>query len=414
MNRKHRYIIHVDGDSFFVACELLSRPDLVGKPVVTGEERGIASAMSAEAKRLGVHRGMPVFKIRKLFPQVTILRSHYEIYAQYSQKMNAIARRFSDIVEEYSVDECFLDVTAKVRDFWHAKEIARQLKQTLKNELGLTFSVGLAPTKVLAKIASKHQKPDGLAAIHHASIDAFLSEVQIGDVWGIGWRMEKQFITRGVTTAIEFKMRPRSWVTNYFARPYHDLWRELHGESVLNVHTKHGELKSLQATRTFPKASNNKAYVFSHLSRNVEIACGRLRENGLLTNRVYLFLKDKNFKRSWAEVLLPSVSAYQGEMLPALSQAFDQLYKKNVMYRATGITCAQLVSNTSFQRELFHDVEDKKQVSEALDTIRQKYGEYSVVLASSLSAVCSFQLENKRKIVPRTKPFCIPFLGEVT
>lgn len=413
MDRKHRYIIHVDGDSFFVACELLSRPDLVGKPVVTGEERGIASAMSTEAKRMGIHRGMPVFKIRKFFPQVTILRSHYELYAQYSQKMVSVARRFSNTVEEYSIDECFLDVTDTAATFTEAITIAQNLKIALKRELGLTFSVGLAHTKVLAKIASKHQKPNGFTAITATRIDVFLNEVAIGDVWGIGYRTEKKFKKYGMETALDFKNKPLSWIADNFSKPYQDLWHELCGKSVIPVHNNRAPLKSLQSTRTLPKASGNKTYLFSHLSRNIEIACARLRDNGLLTGQVSIFLKDTDFDYASIDIFLPAVTAYQGDIIPAIKNGFEHLYVNGKTYRTTGITCTQLVPSHAFQRHLFTPVEDKKSLQESLDKIRKRYGEYSLVMASSMDALRSFQLENKQKILTRPIPFCIPLLGDV-
>src|SRR5581483_10154483 len=141
-----RAILHVDGDAFFASCEVALNPKLRGKPVVTGLERGIVSAMTYEAKKLGVHRGMRLFEVRKICPQAVILPSDYETYSIFSHRMYNIVRRYTPEVEEYSIDECFADLTG-MRGTLHMSyaEIAAKIKHDLESELGLTFSVGVAP-----------------------------------------------------------------------------------------------------------------------------------------------------------------------------------------------------------------------------------------------------------------------------
>ncbi len=165
-------IMHLDGDSFFASVETAKNPSLRGKPVVTGFERGIATAMSKEAKKLGITRAMPIFRIRKEFPQVRIVESDYDAYAVFSRRMFDIIRRYTDIVEEYSIDECFADFTGipgfapdASGSFEAARPILEQIKKDIARELDISVSLGLASTRVLAKTASKSQKPDGLTII---------------------------------------------------------------------------------------------------------------------------------------------------------------------------------------------------------------------------------------------------------
>ena len=151
-----RAILHIDGDAFFASCEQSRRPQLQGRPVVTGKERGIAASMSYEAKARGVRRGMRLADIRKVCPEAVILPSDYETYSLLSTRFFAIVRRYTPEVEEYSIDECFADVTGLRRPLRMSYvQIAERIKQDLDTELGFTFSVGLAPNKVVAKIASK-------------------------------------------------------------------------------------------------------------------------------------------------------------------------------------------------------------------------------------------------------------------
>src|SRR5262249_36473028 len=149
-------ILHIDGDAFFASCEQAGNPKLKGKPVVTGKERGIAASMSYEAKARGVVRGMPIRDILKVCPEVVLLPSDYETYSLLSTRFYAIVRKFTSEVEEYSIDECFADITGYRRAYRASYEqIAARIKHELDTSLGFTFSVGLAPNKVLAKVGSK-------------------------------------------------------------------------------------------------------------------------------------------------------------------------------------------------------------------------------------------------------------------
>src|SRR3989344_488815 len=170
----------MDGDAFFVACEVAKNPKLRGLPVVTGEERGIASALSYEAKALGLKRGDPIFRIKKNYPTVLVLPGDYKSYAEYSRKMFDIVRRYADDVEEYSIDECFAELTGLDRPLYMTYlEIAERIKKEVNEELGLSVSIGLGPSKVLAKVASKWQKPNGLTEILKNTALAFLPPVTL-------------------------------------------------------------------------------------------------------------------------------------------------------------------------------------------------------------------------------------------
>jgi len=182
-----RALLHIDGDAFFASCEQAHDPQLKGKPVVTGKERGITASMSYEAKARGVTRGMRLFEVKRLCPEAIILPSDYETYSLLSQRLFAIVRRFTPEVEQYSIDEVFADLTGLRRPLRMSYEqMAATIKHELDTELGFTFSVGLAPNKVLAKIASKWQKPSGLTTIPGHDIHLFLRDLPVDKVWGIG------------------------------------------------------------------------------------------------------------------------------------------------------------------------------------------------------------------------------------
>src|SRR5437867_11190304 len=208
-----RAIVHIDGDAFFASCEQSRDPKLKGKPVITGKERGIVSSMSYEAKARGVTRAMRLFEVRKLCPDAILLPSDYETYSLLSKRLFAIVRCFTPDVEEYSIDECFADLTG-LRLALGMKYItmAQKIKESLDAELGFTFSVGLAPNKVIAKLASKWKKPSGLTAIPGRELHRFLAKLPVEKVWGIGPNTTALLQKYDVHTALECAQRPEEWV----------------------------------------------------------------------------------------------------------------------------------------------------------------------------------------------------------
>ncbi|MDQ3089557.1 MAG: DNA polymerase IV [bacterium] len=440
-----RAIIHIDGDSFFASCEISLNPKLKGLPVVTGEERGIATAMSKEAKALGVHRGMPVFQIRKLYPQVIICKSDYMNYSLFAERMYDIVRRYTPEVEEYSIDECFASFDVGLRPssaecpqdqflgpYKEAKialnggleAIAGSIKEALNRELGMTFSLGLAPTKVLAKVASKWQKPDGFTVIYPNKIDEFLSEVQIGAIWGIGPQTSLHLQRHGIRTAQDFVERGEDWVHAIVTKPYVEIWHELRGTNALEIQSApRDDYKSIQKTKTFTPPSKEKHFVFSELSKNVEAGCAKLRLNNLSSRRIYYFLKTQEFRYHKREIELSSALNTPNEILESIKKTFDEVYKPGTTYRASGVTMSELVDANLIQKDLFGSFNSNEawdKVYDAIDSIDKRFGTHSMMLGSSLaafkkSAPGKWQIEKiHNPLTGYKKRLEIPYMGEVT
>ena len=177
-----RVILHFDGDSFFASVEQVMDYRLRGRPLVTGGERGAITSASIEAKRLGINRGVSLRDAKKLCPELVIVSSDYVSYAIFAERMYAIVREFTPLIEEYSIDECFADITGLDRVFKMSyADIAIAIKKKLETSLGLTFGVGLGPNKVLAKVASKHRKPAGFTIIRQNTLESFLKNLPIGE-----------------------------------------------------------------------------------------------------------------------------------------------------------------------------------------------------------------------------------------
>jgi len=406
-----RAIVHVDGDAFFAACEVAREPKLRGKPVVVGGLRGIAVALTYEAKARGITRGMPMFEIRRLCPEAVILPGDYEMYALYAQRMYRIVRRYTPIVEEYSVDECFADIT----DMRNAlgmtyEDIAKSIKKTLDLELGITFSVGLAPTKVLAKVASKHSKPSGLVSIPLSDIRPYLENLSVGKLWGVGRATAEELYRFQIRTAWELSNKPFYWVQENLAKPHRTIWAELQGKSVHSVDVEsHAEHKSVASTRTFRPPSSDKSFVFSQLSKNIEEACTRARRDGLVARRAICFLKSQEFQYLRFEAEFIRHTHMQHEVLRAIHPLFDQSFKKGVLWRATGVTLTDMRSEVVQQGDLFgmdQEQNSLKKVYGAYDEVRERWGQGSIFLASSMSSI--------KKSEDSMPHFSLPFLGTVT
>lgn len=410
-----RAILHIDGDSFFASCEMARRPDLRGRAVVTGEERGIATAMSTEAKRLGITRGMPVHQIRRDFPSVVILKSDYESYAMYSKRMTEIVRRYTPDVEEYSIDECFADLTGLRRSLRMSyPDIAQAIKHDLQTELGMTFSVGLSLTKVLAKTASKHKKPDGLTCIPGYRIEEYLASTPAKSIWGIGPNTAVYLEKLGIRTALELAKKDLSFVETYLTKPTIELWRELRGESVLKLETsKKTEYKSIMKTRTFTPPSGDRSVLLGELSRNIESACTRLRHYGLYAKEINFYIKGQDFRHYGTEIEMGVAGCMPEKFLEAVQNNFDKIYKPGKIYRATGVTFGNISARQLVTGDLFGAFaasEDVKRIYDEIDALSEKFGRVVVSLGSSMSRTGS-QVLHERRLVHRTLP--LPLLGKV-
>ncbi len=378
-------ILHLDGDAFFVACEVARNPRLRGQPVVTGQERGIACALSYEAKAIGVRRGMPITQIKRLYPQTVILPSDYRAYSLYSQRFYAIVRHYASRVEESGIDECFVELD----DF--DAGIVNAIRHDLQIELNLTFSAGLANTKVLAKVGSKWQKPDGFTVIPPEQTSFFLSRLPLERVWGIGPRTATRLNKLGLITAADLAQCSHTWICDHLNKPEREIWSELRGQKThpLTVGPR-PDYQSISHTRTFVPPSAEQSFLLSCLSRNVESASRKLRRYNLLANRVKFSLKTQNFCYYSIECKLIYPTATPAKILTTINHHFNKIFRPGITYRATGVTLNNLVSSTQIEQDMFGQVNKSLQLNNIfriIDRIGRRYGSRSVFLASSLRSL---------------------------
>jgi len=424
-----RAILHVDGDGFFAGCEVAKNPSLKGKPVITGKERGVVSACTYEAKARGVKRGMRLHEVRALCPEAIILPSDYETYSLFSHRMYAIVRRYTPSVEEYGIDECFADISGmrRLHKIKYA-QIAASIKRDLERELGMTFSLGLAATKVLAKIGSKWQKPSGLTAIPLREAHYYLARTPCENVWGIGANTAAYLASSGVRTALDLVKKDEAWVRARLSKPFLEIWRELQGEVALELDLEGKQsYQSISNTKTFTPPSRDADCVFSQLSKNIENACIKARRWHLAAPRISFFLKTQDFTYHGCDIRLPYPSALPHDILREVRAAFPRVYKKGMLYRATGITLIDLVSDAAVQLDLFGSVQKSRslqKVFESADHISARHGKHAVFLGSSMQAMTHAAHLGERGDTPvraralfkgetARKHLAVPYLGEV-
>ncbi len=389
--KREKVIFHMDGDAFFVGCEVSKNPKLRGLPVVTGEERGIVSALSYEAKALGIKRGMPIFKLKKEFPNVLVLPGDYKCYAKLSGQMFDIVRRYADDVEEYSIDECFADLTGLDKPLYMTyRQIAERIKAEVNKELNLSVSIGLAPTKVLAKVASKWQKPDGLTVIETKTVNDFLGNILIEKIWGIGLATSEFLKSKGIKTALDFADKDIVWVRRNLSKPYETIWLEMHGVCVSEVDPKpKTTYSSIQKTRTFHPSTNDSIFLLSQFSKNIEEACRKARHYSLVAKKISFFLKNRDFKYTGYSSDLETPTNAPEIPMSLLQTNFGRMFTKGVQYRTTGVTLHDLVSVSAIQGDLFGKTVENKRfetIHKQLDCLEEKLGKRVVYLASTHKA----------------------------
>ena len=302
--------------------------------------------------------------------------------------MFAIIRRFTPQVEEYSIDEAFADLTGLRRSLHSSyPQIAHMIKNAVEQELGIGVTVGLSITKVLAKIASKHRKPNGFTLIPGRDISHYLRDLPVASVWGIGHATNHHLAKLGIRTALDFARLSESTVRRRFVKPIREIWSELRGIAVYAVSSAEKAVyTSISKIKTFAPPRCDAAYLFAQLLRNCESACIKARRYSLAPRKIVVLLKRNNFAIDSVETRLSRPSAYPLELTVCLRNCFDALYRPHVLYRATGIILTDLHDDSQVQYSLFEDtlrVDHTEHLYDAADRLASKYGKHTVHLGSS-------------------------------
>ena len=397
-----RAIAHVDADAFFASVEQSLHPEYRGKPLVTGLERNIVSAASYEAKALGISRGIALWDVKKICPECIILPSDYETYSLYSFRLFEILRQYSPCVEEYSIDEAYVDLTGVSR--LHRKSyrmIAEEIQKTVNKRLGIGVSVGLSVTKILAKLASGLEKPRGITIIEETGLMEFLSRIQVGKICGIGPKTVELLEKFGVRTAGDFSKLSEEAVKRYTGKIGLELWREIKGEMVYKVEDLPSKRYSIIKSKTFTPPSSNREFIFAQAVRNLESACIKAQRHRLISKRLILFLRLNDFSHTSFKIELFTPTNSPIEFIKELRRSFEAIFDSTKLYRATGIALEKMREIKEKQYSLFDNEERTEELEclyEEITKMSERYGKHVV------SAGTSLYLKRKTDSSRATKP----------
>jgi DNA polymerase IV len=376
-----RTIFHVDMDAFFASIEQMDDPTLLGRPVLVGYDgpRGVVAAASYEARKFGCHSAQPMSVAKRRCPQAIIVPVRFRRYREISQKMFGIFDEFSPLVEPLSVDEAFLDLTGTKRLLGEPHDVARRLKQRIKADLGLTASIGVAPNKFLAKVASDLQKPDGLVVIEPDAVDQLLISLPINKLWGIGPVTADKLQRAGIHRVGDLRKYTPEGLEKLLGRDAERFLRLANGIDDRPV-VPDREAKSIGQEQTFGVDVADAADVRRVLFEQVEQVGRRLRQHGLSARTVSLKIRYGEFETISRSTTLSDATAGTNDLWQAANTLFDQWCAGSFRpVRLIGMTAAQLSAGPS-QLPLFVDPagERQKRVDAVADKITQKFGNKAI------------------------------------
>ena len=317
-------IIHVDMDQFFAAVEQRDRPELKGKPIAVGHdaERGVVSTASYEARRFGVHSAQSIQVAKRLCPQLIIVEPHFQRYKEVSAQLHEIFHDYTDLIEPVSLDEAFLDVTENKRGIALGVDIAREIKQRIRETTGLTASAGVSYCKFLAKIASDWRKPDGLTVIHPDRALDFIAELNVEKIWGVGQKTAEKLHRMGVFTGRDLRQLSLGRLTQEFGkmgRVFYDFSRGIDHRPVISE----WERKSVSCEQTFETDLSRDADVALHLYHTVVELVRRIEKNDFEGRTLTLKVKFLDFQQITRSITADHVLRTKDEILPLARQLME-------------------------------------------------------------------------------------------
>jgi len=397
-------ILHVDLDAFYAAVEQVEDPSLVGKPVIVGGlgPRGVVAAASYEARRFGVHSALPMARARRACPHGVFLAPRFEVYAEKSRAVMRILHSFTPLVEPIASDEAFLDVAGAVRIHGTGPECATAIRARVHDETGLVASVGVARTKLLAKLASDLAKPDGLLVVEPDAELEFLHPLPVERLWGVGPATRQRLAAYGVVT-----------VGDLAALPEHTLVGAVGGAQGRHLHALAWNrddrpveptrvAKSIGHERTFPTDLTVVAELERHVVRLADDVASRLRGSGRVGRTVALKVRYASFRTITRSRTLPEPTDFAGDIASAAIELLREVPDLVVGVRLLGVSMLQLSVPRPRQPDLFgassdggsssHAGEptgpratrdDRRALEHTLDAVRSRFGRDAVVSASS-------------------------------
>ena len=378
-----RQIIHVDMDAFYASVEQRDRPELKGKAVIVGgdvKSRGVVSAASYEARKFGVHSAMPMAQAVRLCPQGVVLPVRMDRYAEVSHVIQSIFERYTPLVEPISLDEAFLDVTDSVNLFGPAEQIGHEIKRQIREQTQLTASVGVAPNKFLAKLASDLRKPDGFVVITEQNKREILDPLPVGKIWGVGKVTEGTLQSYGIRTIAQLRAGRFEELKSIVGNAAEELLRLARGDDDRPVEPDR-ERKSLSSEQTFATDIRDEPILSSVLLEEVEEVAERLRRHQIKARTITLKLRYGDFRTVTRSETLREPTNLTKPLWEAAERVFRQWQiRSGGPLRLLGFAASGLEPEQAGQQLLFPDPEQEKlkRLDQIVDRIRDRYGKRAV------------------------------------
>ncbi|MBI5603513.1 MAG: DNA polymerase IV [Deltaproteobacteria bacterium] len=382
MATRVRQIIHLDMDAFYASVEVLDNPELKGKPVIVGgpKQRGVVSAASYEARKFGVHSALPTAQAMALCPQGFFLPVRMARYKEVSDQIFEIFHRFTPLVEPLSIDEAFLDVTASQQLFGPAEAIARRIKNVVREDIGLTVSAGVAPSKLVAKIASDLNKPDGLTVVPEGKVRQFLAPLPIERLWGVGRVTQKDLSLLNVKTIGDLSRLPKDLLQRRFGQQGLQLYFLSKGIDDREVQPER-KAKSIGREETFPEDIREKERAGKELLALSHRVAKRLRRHKAAGQTITLKVTYHDFTRITRSLTVPAATDDGRKIYRVCLDLLEktEIGKKSI--RLLGIYLSHLTKPGEGQLFLFDQNNGFKKgtkLNNALDAIQEKYGDQAI------------------------------------
>ncbi len=389
VNFMSKIVLHCDMNNFFASVEMLLDPSLKNKCIaVCGskeERRGIVLAKNEAAKKYGVLTAESIWKAQKKCPDLTIVSPHYEYYSYYSQKAKDIYLRFTDLVEPFGIDECWLDVTGSTRLFGSGVEIANKIRSSIRNELGLTVSVGVSFNKIFAKLGSDMKKPDATTVINEQYYKQKIFCLPVDSLLGVGKSINSRFCSMGINTIGDLANMPPSTMEYRFGKQGIMLWNYANGLDDSPVkHFKHKEIaKSIgHGTTTAVDLKNNDEVKKLILSLSLSVS-HKLRKNELSAGAIQVAVRDASLVTRDFQIQLPQNTNNAVEIAKNAFEIFKMRYDWHSNVHSVTVRAINLMpSDTPIQLDMFHNndhYEKIKKIDKTIDKVSNRYGKNTII-----------------------------------